>query len=213
VTTTPRTRATVPTTPEPWLELEAAKDHLNLGSSSTNDEELGRFLRRTERALTRRCGHVALSDPITKQFHGNERRTTLRADITALPVGVVITVRAGGGVVPAADVETGTAGWYFEDDTDQRVGIFRHSRGTFGSGPASVQYRAGHEQVPEDLELASLELLRHLWKTQRGSLVTRPGMRGEKADGISEEDATPKGFTWPKRVLELAEPFFLPRVS
>lgn len=192
------------------MDLAEAKEHLNLGSSSTNDDELGLFLRRTERALVRRVGHVALSEPITKHFHRREHRTTLRVDV--LPVAVVLEVQAGGGVVPAADLLAGGTGWYFEDETDQRVGILRHTSG-FGTGPASVQYQAGYEEVPEDLGLASLELLRHLWKTQRGSLVTRPGMRGEKADGIQEEDATPKGFTWPKRVLELIEPFELPVVA
>ncbi len=193
------------TTPEPWLELGVAKSHLNLGSSSTDDEELGKFLRRTERALVRRVGHVALSDPITKQFHRRGGRyTTLRVD--DLPIAVVTEVHAGGGIVPAADL--GATGWYFEDDTDRRVGILRHTS-SFGSGAASVTYRAGHVEIPEDLELASLELLRHLWKTQRGGLSTRPGLRGERTDA-GDEEQTPKGFSWPKRVLELIEPFVLP---
>jgi hypothetical protein len=196
------------TTPEPWLELEAAKDHLNIpGSSSTDNDELGKFLRRTERALVRRVGHVALSEPITRQFHGRGRRTTLCVDV--LPIAVVLEVNAGGGVVPAATL--GGSGWYFEDDTDQRVGILRHTS-SFGTSGATVQYRAGHVEIPEDLELASLELLRHLWKTQRGGLSTRPGVRGERTDAADEEQ-TPKGFSWPKRVLELFEPFVLPAAA
>jgi hypothetical protein len=192
----------VPTAPETWTEVAAAKAHLNL-TDTTDDVELLQFVLRAERAIVNRVGHVKLlDDPITEYRRGG----TDLIRVNAVPIGVVTAVTVNGATVAEADRDTGAAGWYVDDEDEGgiRAGVIRHTS-TFPTGWVKVQVRPGRNPIPEDLEIATLELLRHLWKTQRGN-SGRPGVRGESPDG----DGTPSGFMLPARVRELIQPYRLP---
>ena len=63
----------------------------------------------------------------------------------------------------------------------------------------TVTYTAGSTTVPANLQLAALELIRHLWQSSRQS--GRPGGIQAASDTV----ATPFGFAVPKRVVELCE--------
>lgn len=192
----------MPTAPDTWTEVAAAKAHLNL-TDTTDDIELLTFVLRAERAIVNRVGHVKLlEDPVAEYRRGG----TDHVRVNAVPVGVVTAITVHGSPVAAADRDTGAPGWYLdtEDEGDMRAGIIRHTD-RFPDGWVKVLVRPGRDPIPEDIEVATLELLRHLWKTQRGA-TGRPGIRGESPDG----DAQPAGFMLPRRVLELIQPYRLP---
>lgn len=81
---------------------------------------------------------------------------------------------------------------------DDEAGIIY---GSFGSERQSVTvaYQVGGSTVPANIQLAALELVRHLWQSSRQS--GRPGAMNAAADTVS----TPFGFAVPKRVVELCE--------
>lgn len=202
-------------TPDSWLALPEAKEHLNIPESvTTNDDELTVFLRRTERAMFNRVGHVKLrAIPISEYRSGG--RSSVK--VHTCPIGVVTEISVQGTVVPAADLDGPGAGWYLEDDVDEKVGIIRHTD-RFPRGFVKVTYQPGRDPIPEDLELASVELLRHLWKTQRGAVTSRPGLRGEQQvdppqAGPRGGERTSSGFTFPNRVMELIGPYIVPGVG
>lgn len=193
----------MPTGPDTWTGVDAAKTHLNL-TGTVDDVEVLEFVLRAERAIFARVGHVKLlENPVVEYRHGG--RDTIR--VNACPIGVIDSITVHGAVVPAANRDTGSGGWYVddEDEADQRAGIIRHTS-TFPTGWVKASVRPGRDPIPEDLEAATLELLRHLWKTQRGT-AGRPGIRGESSDADS---ATPSGFMLPRRVAELIQPYKLP---
>ena len=124
-----------------------------------------------------------------------------------VPVSVVNEVHTatGGPIVlrkrPVISVTSVVSGGFTVLDTelDAEAGLLYGSfygdyRGT------KVTYTAGWTVLPADLERAVLELVRHLWSTQRGSAPANP-LSGET-------DLAPAGnFLLPYRVQSLIEPF------
>ena len=66
-----------------------------------------------------------------------------------------------------------------------------------GESDWTVTYTAGWATIPAGMRLAVLEMVRHLWRPQRGSTARGP------------EDNGP-GYLVPNRVRELIEPHLLP---
>lgn len=196
--------------PDSWLELDAAKDHLNIPSADTNaDDELTVFLRRAEQAIVGKVGHVKLRTVAVDVYRDGGRPTLV---VPYVPIGQVVSVTVTGAAVPAANFDTDAHGWYLEDDVDEKCGILRHTS-RFPRGKVKVTYKPGRDPIPEDIVGASYELLRHLWKTQRGELTNRPGLRGESLDdqaGPRGGDRTPMGFTFPNRVEQLLHRYVVP---
>jgi hypothetical protein len=71
-----------------------------------------------------------------------------------------------------------------------------------GIGSVVVVYTVGYATVPQTLQLAARELVRHWW--QQGKQANRPAF-GEAA----EPSGPPMGFAVPKRVVELCQPFIV----
>lgn len=82
---------------------------------------------------------------------------------------------------------------------------------TFDAGPglltfnstltqgATITYTTGSTSVPQNVRLATRELIRHWWAVGKGSL--RPSAPNQPADAW-----TPSGFAVPRRVIELCAP-------
>jgi hypothetical protein len=85
-----------------------------------------------------------------------------------------------------------------------RTSGYSRSAWVDGFGNVSVTYTAGRTYIPADLRQAVLELVRHLWTTQRGQ-------QGRSRSG---DDYTPgQGFSLPNRVIELLAPYELPGLA
>lgn len=201
-----------------WLSLDAAKEHLGIPLNDDRDnKELETFIADVVDALQPRIGVVELTtDPIVRYGRGGQDRTRIEGS-DALPIGEIVSISVNGATVPEANRDTGAPGWYLEDgDAVRRAGVIHHT-GTFPTGFVKVTLRPGRDPVPHDITLGGLELLRHLWKTQRGVGNSRPGLYGEQLDppaaGPNGGDRPLIGFTFPNRVMELIGPHRLPEAA
>lgn len=199
--------------PESWTDITAVKAHLNI-TGATNDAELVEFIRRAEVALVQRIGHVKVPDVAIVEY-ADGGGTAVHLD--EVPIASVEAITVYGVTVPAADLDTGARGWYLASgEAGRRAGLIQHTD-RFPTGFVKVLFKPGRVPIPEDLELATLELIRHLWKTQRGNLGGRPGLMGEAVD---QPDMGPRGgavgqsgFSFPRRVTEMIAPYTLPVIG
>jgi hypothetical protein len=181
-----------------WVDPQEAATHLNKPYDA--DGELAEFVLRAEQAIADRVGHVARTvEPVTAHVQGG--RSVLRLDDRPVFGDAVVSVTVGGVAVPEADLDSGTAGWYI---SNPRTGLVRHTT-TFPSGWVSVAYRPGWPEPPESLKQAALELVRHMWQTQRGSVGGRPGVRG--SEGLDPIMLPGSAHTLPYRVEQLIAPY------
>ncbi len=146
------------------VTLDDVKTHLNI-TDSTHDAELMDTL---DRAVTRLAHEVGPLSPtsFTERHNGDTNLILLRER----PVQSVTSLAYGNGTAFLGD----------ELDVDTATGIVY---GPFGGGTGrtiTVTYLAGHDPLPADLAGAILEMVRHLWKPQRGmgGAPARAGLTG-----------------------------------
>jgi len=189
------------------VSLADVKAHINYNSTSTADDE---ELRRVIDAATDLCeqyvGQVLGRRTFTNELYdGNTEHLRLRN-----PRAISITsVYENGVLLPAAA--------YALDPTGQR--LFRVGSGTLyatnsygfwtgGMQNISVTYVAGFVNPPASAKQGVLEVIRHLWQTQRGSMNVGGG-RGLQGD---ETYVTPS-YSLPRRAMELLDPLSFPGVA
>lgn len=142
--------------------LVEAKTFLNL-STTQHDTELQTFVDRAEALVAERCGPLVAAPQSGRYTAGSGGLALpvypIRALTSVTPVG-------GGTALTVGDLYPNDAGVIEMDDG-----------GTFPAGRYDVEWVAGHADlaanVPPDLKLGVLELIRHLWDTQRGASRTR----------------------------------------
>lgn len=141
------------------VSLDDAKRHLNI-TNTTSDAELRDFLLRAQTAVESQVGPI-LPVTITSRVgrFGNWATTTL-----SLPVTPVISL---GQVIPVGVTATPVTGL-----TVSPAGVVSSIVAFFFATPYDVTYVAGRVKCPPDLYHGILEMLRHLWETQRGSNQT-----------------------------------------
>lgn len=172
------------------VSLADARQFLNF-TTNANDDELVSMIDRAEAILERRVGPLA-------------------------PVVVTDEVHTGPGpiVLSRYPVMSATAATYAgvavtDLDLDVDSGVLY---GTFGSASRAVKvtYTSGRDPLPADLEEAVLELVKHLWESQRG---TAPA--GPVPGALPGEDVTtPVGaYLLPYRVQSLIEPYLMPTIA
>lgn len=162
------------------LPLEEAKKYLGIpDAAGTHDVELQAIIDSAEAALEQRVGPLR-SQTRTDRVRGGRALSLL----TSPAITLTSVVEVAGTSVPVDDLSlNGAAGVV--------TSIFG---GTFPAYEYDVTYTAGRASCPPDLMLALKELVRHLWRTQRG-----PGGTGDApTPGMS--------FAMPNRVLELIGP-------
>lgn len=193
------------------VSLAEVKQHLQMDlTKTTNDVELQRFIDAAETAIGHRVGPLT-PITVTETHDGGDASIYLRK----LPVGSVTTVtEVVGNIIytltnqpPGQSVD---AWGYTVNSTTGRV-IRRTASGqpyrfVPGMENVTVTYQAGWATLPDDLVAAVKELVRHLWKTQRGNNSGRPG--------FEDEPVVVGAFSsWPERVVELVQPYNSPRVA
>lgn len=177
------------------LSLEVAKTHLNIPAmTDVSDDELQDFINAAEAAVERACGPLAPTS-ITERVKGSRAMLKLRVT-PALELTSVTPV--GGSALTLSDLYL-----------DQSAGVIEYDTGgSFGSRAYTVVYVAGRDPAPDDLRQGVKELLRHMWKTQRGRA---PGRVGSVTAAGSEEvtvGLAPDTFgNFPPRVAQLVRPY------
>lgn len=160
------------------------KPHLGLTGVAL-DDELQDFIDAAEAALTVRVGPLAATAR-TVRIPGSGSSCLA---LPTMPVTAVASITGKSGTLAAVDWFNGGAGVVY-------------SESVFSEAYYDVAYTAGHVPLPADLRKAAMELVRHLWKTQRGVGSARGASPDESAPGSAH--------TFPYRVQQLIAPYLLP---
>lgn len=179
------------------MSLKDAKDHLNV-TSTTDDEEIRGHVEAVTRVVEWRIGAVPIRN-VTDVLDAGPTTTM----ITPARIGLrelVLNRRPVTALVSVAPVFTGGPSYAVADlDLDGDAGIVRRKDGGLIQGLLRVTYTIGRRSVPANAVLAGKIILQHLWATQRGALSTNVDQ--EETVYLSQF-----GFAVPRRALELLEP-------
>ncbi len=172
----------------PVVGLTDAKAHLGI-TSTASDDELRRFLDAATDMCESYAGRSLRRRTVTAETHDGGSESVL---LCWTPVISVTSVTDDG---------TAVADYVLESDSgvlwrDELTG----TPWTTGRRVVSVTYVAGYAAPPADVQQAVLEALRHLWTTQRGAMGGRNPFAGD-------EYAQGTGWSLPRRVVELLEPY------
>ncbi len=186
------------------VSLDEVKSHLNI-AVDTQDEEIRRFIDAATDLCQNYVGCILGRETFTNEkYDGNTDIIRLRN-----PRAISITsVYENGTLIDPTQ--------YVVDPTGQR--IQRLSMGSlsgpnyFGVWAPGVQnivitYVAGFINPPPSAKQGVLEVIRHLWQTQRGS--TNVMSRVQAGD----EYASSSTYSLPRRAMELLDPVSLPGIA
>jgi len=182
--------------PTALVDLTTVKTHLNI-TTTTNDTELTSMIDRATPIIEKIVGPV-IQRIITDEQH--EPTGATLALIERPVVSITTCTEFVGKVAYTITIITDptTSGTYTATlDSDKGVLTrWATSSPREWAGFVWVTYVAGRDSVPSNVEYATLELIRHMWDTQRGGVSQRPGFD-------AEGDVTPiLGYLVPNRVIE-----------
>lgn len=166
------------------VTLDEARAHLNR-TSTTGDDELR--------------GIIDVASAACERW--TDRYWRRRTVVATLDGGGSVLLRADAiAVTTVTDAGLAVTGW-----TLRSPGILAPAGGRW-VGPVVVTYSAGPADglTPEPIRQGVLELVRHLWDTQRG------GSNLPRQGGVDDVYGARDGYALPRRVLELWEPYAAP---
>jgi len=172
--------------------LTDVKTHLNIVTTAS-DTELTSFLSFAVDAAQRWTGRI-LGDAAsaTEVYDGGSAAIPL----DRVPVTTVTSVSENGSTLAST-------AW----TVDYSTGVLTRLGGSYSSQPwtpgvrnVSITYAAGYATSPPAATLAVLELVRHMWTTQRGSMQ---GMPRREIEDVYDPSV---GMALPRRVTEMLEP-------
>lgn len=179
-----------PATPAYIVSLADAKAHLNI-TSTTHDEELRGWLEVTTEVVEELAGKVTA-----------RRAVSERIEVRCWADTLVLTHRPVLALTSVASID-GTRTWDVDDlDIDPVTGIVRVLSGPSLYGPLLVAYTAGSAVIPARYTGAAKIVLRHLWESQRaaaGGSKRRPGM-------VDDNMMLVAGYAVPRAAAELIGP-------
>lgn len=176
-----------PSAPGPILGLDQVKRHLNMDPTrADDDDELRQVIDAATVVVEDIVGPVVVRS-FTEVHDPGPMLVLDRAPVLSLTT--LSPVLTGGTAYQSVDLD-------FDADT----GIVRRLDGGRFAGPLRVTYTAGRRVVPPNIVQGGLEIVRHMWDTQRGHAGARPGL------GDEELVPTGSGWTVPRRVVELLAP-------
>lgn len=169
------------------VDLATAKRHLAI-KEATHDGELQSFIDTAEAAIGERVGPLAATTHTARVRGGGK--------VLVLPLSPAVSLTS---VTPADD----TTGLALADlYLDEEAGLVTYEAGgSFGSRHYDVVYVAGRATLPADLRMAVLELVRHLWDTQRG-----PSRAGSTVFDTTANPTPGAAYMFPFRVEQLLAP-------
>jgi hypothetical protein len=172
------------------VSLRDAKQQLNLSlTSTTHDEELRGFIAATTDAVEFLIGPVVVRS-YSERIAG-DRPMLVLSHTPVVSLTSVAPLLTGGTTYLAADV-----------DVDAESGVVQLlSGGWFTNGPWRVTYKAGRAVISGGIRLASLIIIQHMWRTQRGGQST---VRARSGDDYSEP-IPGLGYSIPNRAMELLQ--------
>lgn len=168
------------------LTLPDVKAHLNITTAS-EDTKLAAMIAAAEAAIAERVGPL---EPASRTVRVTPYGRTLFVPSPA--VSLTSVTDADGTATDTNDLHLVT-----------RSGmVTRNDGGLFGARWYTITYQWGRATCPDDLKLAAMEMVRHLWTTQRG-----PSRRPGSTDSDATANTIPgAAYLLPFRVSELIAP-------
>ena len=184
---------------------DEALEYLNIPASSANENEVRRFIDAATDLAETYVGQVLGRRTFTNELYdGGTEFIRIRN-----PKAISITsVYENGALVPSSN--------YVLDYTGQR--LYRIGSGTLyatnsygywtqGMNNVQITYVAGYVNPPMSAKQGVLEILRHLWQTQRGSM----NVMGRNIAG--DELYNAPTYSLPRRAMELLDPTSFPGLA
>lgn len=184
------------------VTLNEAKRYLNIDDTS-NDDELIDFIDDAVATLEDLIGPI---DPVTVVEEIDTHTTQIVLSKSPVQSIQSVSIEPWIGAAPIDD----TAAWRLNAATGVlRRKVIGGSLPYYGPGSIfTITYTAGRDMAPLPIRRAVLELLRHLWQSQRGGGNLRPTFPGEEQASAPQQ--TGGGYLLPYRVQELIRPYLLP---
>jgi len=180
-------------------------EYLNIPAASASENEVRRFIDASTDLAENYVGQVLGRRTFTNELYdGGTEFIRIRN-----PKAISITsVTENGASVPASN--------YVLDYTGQR--LYRIGSGTLyatnsygywtaGRNNVSITYVAGYVNPPMSAKQGVLEIIRHLWQTQRGSM----NVMNRQANG--DELYPTATYSLPRRAMELLDPTSFPGMA
>lgn len=166
--------------------MAQAKVHLNIPTATTSfDTEVTTFVDVASALVEGYADRVFSLNTSSQLFNGGTDTFILRQS----PVTTVTAVVTDGTTLDSSAYDVDIANGIVRTVTAQPV----------GTANVSVSYTAGSATIPALAQHATLETVRHLWQTQRGSMGARNPLNGD-------DYVAGMGFSLPRRVMELLDP-------
>lgn len=190
------------------VNLEQVKQFLNI-TLPDSDGELPFYMSAATEMWANRGGPVG-AQTFDEWYDGGSTRIVVRTT----PIISITSVTESLGAVSytLTEADPGTSGSAWSYSVDKSIGAFtRRAAGVAvpfmdGVKNVNIQYTAGVGTVPEDVQLAVLLLVKHMWQTQRGA-GKRPGQ--SPADDYQPREA----FAWPNRCEEILAGYKVPGIA
>lgn len=175
------------------ITLDDVRDHLNI-TDSEHDYELSTTLDAALARLAHEVGPLSVSEVV-------ERHDGYSGDL-------LLRTRPAVSLTSLRYIDSETTIDLDNVYLDTGTGSIRWESGygaAFGPGAVLVTYQAGRADLPADLRYAVLELVRHLWTSQRGSgsAPARAGLTG----GEPTSDRMPTFPDLPYSVQKMIGPY------
>lgn len=168
------------------VTMAQAKVHLNIPTATTSfDTEVTTFVDVASALVEGYADRVFSLNTSSQLFNGGTDTFILRQS----PVTAVTAVVTDGTTLDSSAYDVDIANGIVRTVTAQPV----------GTANVSVSYTAGSATIPALAQHATLETVRHLWQTQRGSMGARNPLNGD-------DYVAGMGFSLPRRVMELLDP-------
>jgi hypothetical protein len=180
-------------------------EYLNIPTASANENEIRRFMDAANDLAQSYTGIILGRKTFTSQLYDGGNEFIRLRD----PMAISITSVYENGVLL-------NSGQYVIDPTGQR--LYRIGSGTLyatnsygywtaGMNNVSVTYVAGYVNPPMAAKQGVLEIIRHLWQTQRGAM----NVMGRNQTG--DELYPASTYSLPRRAMELLDPTSLPGIA
>lgn len=172
------------------FSFQDAKDYLNL-KRDVDDEELRRFIDTASTKMQKYLRRIIGRRNFVETYNGGYSEIFFK-NLTAF--NIISITEDGVTLDPSA---------YVLDP--QGFSVIRRDGQVFSAGLANIEisYQAGYSDPPADIVHGTLDLLRHLWETQRGAISVL-------APTTSDDYDTRSTYSLPRRVRELVDDYRLP---
>lgn len=172
------------------FSFQDAKDYLNL-KHTVDEDELRRFIDTASTKMERYLRRVIGRRTFVDSFSGGQVEHFFKN-------GTVISIAS----VKESGVTLDPTAYALDPDgfSIRRLDGQVFERGTFN---IEITYVAGYADPPADIVHGTLDLLRHLWDTQRGSTSVLATTTSDDYDSRST-------YSLPRRVRELVDDYRLP---